>query len=60
MSHKNLEIERLRAVAVLLTIIVLAPFKQLFSPHLYSPFTGVDLFFVISGSSYRARSSRRC
>lgn len=50
MSHKkNLEIERLRAVAVLLTIIVHAPFKQLFSPFLYSSFTGVDLFFVISG-----------
>ncbi|CAE6923008.1 hypothetical protein R69608_04204 [Paraburkholderia nemoris] len=49
MSHKNLEIERLRAVAVLFTIIVLAPFKQLFSPYLYSSFTGVDLFFVISG-----------
>ncbi|CAD6540514.1 O-acetyltransferase OatA [Paraburkholderia kirstenboschensis] len=49
MSHKNLEIERLRAVAVLLTIMVHAPFKQLFSPYLYSSFTGVDLFFVISG-----------
>ncbi|ODP34011.1 acyltransferase [Pandoraea sp. ISTKB] len=49
MSHKNLEIERLRAVAVLLTILVHAPFKQLFHPYLYSSFTGVDLFFVISG-----------
>ncbi|EEF26878.1 conserved hypothetical protein, partial [Ricinus communis] len=49
MSHKNLEIERLRAVAVLLTILVHAPFKQLFNPYLYSSFTGVDLFFVISG-----------
>ncbi|KMY86507.1 acyltransferase 3 [Candidatus Paraburkholderia calva] len=49
MSHKNLEIERLRAVAVLLTIIVHVPFKQLFHPYLYSSFTGVDLFFVISG-----------
>lgn len=48
-SHKNLEIERLRAIAVLLTILVHAPFKQLFSPLLYSTFTGVDLFFVISG-----------
>ncbi|KAG0163929.1 hypothetical protein DFQ30_010757 [Apophysomyces sp. BC1015] len=49
MRHKNLEIERLRAVAVLLTILVHTPFKQLFSPYLYSSFTGVDLFFVISG-----------
>ena len=49
MSQKNLEIERLRAVAVLLTILVHVPFKQLFSPYLYSSFTGVDLFFVISG-----------
>ncbi|WP_206951660.1 acyltransferase family protein [Trinickia acidisoli] len=48
-SSKNLEIERLRAIAVLLTILVHAPFKQLFSPLLYSTFTGVDLFFVISG-----------
>jgi peptidoglycan/LPS O-acetylase OafA/YrhL len=47
--RKNLEIERLRAIAVLLTILVHAPFKQLFSPFLYSTFTGVDLFFVISG-----------
>lgn len=46
---KNLEIERLRAIAVLLTILVHAPFKQLLSPYLYSSFTGVDLFFVISG-----------
>jgi peptidoglycan/LPS O-acetylase OafA/YrhL len=49
MTKKNLEIERLRAVAVLLTVFVHVPFKQLFSPYLYSPFTGVDLFFVISG-----------
>jgi peptidoglycan/LPS O-acetylase OafA/YrhL len=49
MSHKNFEIERLRAVAVLLTILVHAPFKQLFHRYLYSSFTGVDLFFVISG-----------
>ena len=49
MKQKNLEIERLRAVAVLMTIIVHAPFKQLFHPYLYSSFTGVDLFFVISG-----------
>ncbi|MGN6653196.1 acyltransferase family protein [Trinickia sp.] len=48
-TRKNLEIERLRAIAVLLTILVHAPFKQLFSPLLYSTFTGVDLFFVISG-----------
>ncbi|WP_118182344.1 acyltransferase family protein [Paraburkholderia phosphatilytica] len=48
-TRKNLEIERLRAIAVLLTILVHAPFKQLFSPYLYSSFTGVDLFFVISG-----------
>ncbi|QCP53499.1 acyltransferase [Trinickia violacea] len=47
--RKNLEIERLRAIAVLLTILVHAPFKQLVSPFLYSTFTGVDLFFVISG-----------
>lgn len=48
-SHKNLEIERLRAIAVLMTILVHTPFKQLFHPQLYSSFTGVDLFFVISG-----------
>ncbi|WP_250499869.1 acyltransferase [Caballeronia sp. GAWG1-5s-s] len=49
MTRKNSEIERLRAVAVLLTILVHAPFKQLFHRYLYSSFTGVDLFFVISG-----------
>lgn len=49
MSHRNLEIERLRAIAALLVILVHSPFKQLFSPYLYSSFTGVDLFFVISG-----------
>lgn len=48
-SHTNLEIERLRAVAVLLTVLAHVPFKQLFNPFLYSTFTGVDLFFVISG-----------
>ncbi|RKE26301.1 peptidoglycan/LPS O-acetylase OafA/YrhL [Paraburkholderia sp. BL23I1N1] len=49
MSSKNLEIERLRAVAVLLVVYAHAPFNRLFTPYLYSTFTGVDLFFVISG-----------
>ncbi|CAE6923463.1 hypothetical protein R69608_04229 [Paraburkholderia nemoris] len=49
MSSKNLEIERLRAVAVLLVMYAHAPFNRLFTPYLYSTFTGVDLFFVISG-----------
>lgn len=49
MSAKNLEIERLRAVAVLLVVLVHVPFKQLLPIYLYSSFTGVDLFFVISG-----------
>ncbi|MFM0152695.1 acyltransferase [Paraburkholderia sediminicola] len=49
MSSKNLEIERLRAVAVLLVVYAHAPFNRLLTPYLYSTFTGVDLFFVISG-----------
>lgn len=48
-ASKNLEIERLRAFAVLLVVYAHAPFAQLFSPFLYSTFSGVDLFFVISG-----------
>ncbi|SAL06136.1 acyltransferase 3 [Caballeronia calidae] len=48
-TRKNLEIERLRAIAVLLTILVHVPFKEQLNPYLYSSFTGVDLFFVISG-----------
>lgn len=49
MRSINLENERLRAIAVLMTVLVHAPFKQLLHPFFYSPFTGVDLFFVISG-----------
>lgn len=55
-SKKNLEIEYLRAVAIGLTLLshlpALLPFHQDFFNSLfaiYMPWTGVDLFFCISG-----------
>jgi peptidoglycan/LPS O-acetylase OafA/YrhL len=50
MSHqKNLEIERLRAIAVLFVFIFHTPIKYAIPVELRYSFTGVDLFFVISG-----------
>ncbi|WP_137821004.1 acyltransferase [Pseudomonas sp. D(2018)] len=55
-NGKNIEIEYLRALAVGLTLLshlpVLLPFHQTFFNSLFSvymPWTGVDLFFCISG-----------
>jgi peptidoglycan/LPS O-acetylase OafA/YrhL len=57
MSHrKNLEIEYLRAAAIVMTLAthlqVLLPFHQEFfgkALNIFSPLSGVDLFFCISG-----------
>lgn len=47
---KNLEIERLRAIAVLMTFVTHCSFAQVLFPTYFKvPMTGVDLFFVISG-----------
>ncbi len=47
---KNLEIERLRAIAVLMTFVTHCSFAQGICPNYFKvPMTGVDLFFVISG-----------
>ncbi|HLD51086.1 hypothetical protein A3K34_01820 [candidate division WWE3 bacterium RIFOXYC1_FULL_40_10] len=46
---KNLEIERLRGVAVIMTAIAHGSFSDLLPPYLTQTFTGVDIFFVISG-----------
>ncbi|WP_137888073.1 acyltransferase [Pseudomonas sp. 2FE] len=55
-SKKNLEIEYLRAIAIGLTLLshlpILLPFHQTFLNTLfavYMPWSGVDLFFCISG-----------
>lgn len=55
-SQKNIEIEYLRAVAIGLTLLshlpALLPFHQAFFNSIFSvymPWTGVDLFFCISG-----------
>jgi peptidoglycan/LPS O-acetylase OafA/YrhL len=55
-SKKNLEIESLRGIAVLLTVLchvpVMVPFHGPFFMAVFSlwtPWTGVDLFFCISG-----------
>jgi peptidoglycan/LPS O-acetylase OafA/YrhL len=55
-SSKNKEIEYLRGAAILMTIMAhlpqLLPFQSVFLTKLfsvYSPWTGVDLFFCISG-----------
>lgn len=49
-SPKNLEIERLRAVAILLVLNAHAPYlRTVLPPLLTGSWTGVDLFFVISG-----------
>lgn len=47
---KNLEIERLRAIAVVMVIVAHCNFiKELLPQFFRDPITGVDLFFVISG-----------
>ncbi|WP_339538163.1 acyltransferase family protein [Pseudomonas sp. RA_15y_Pfl2_54] len=53
---KNIEIEYLRGIAIVMTVVthsnLLLPFHAVFMEKLfnvYSPWTGVDLFFCISG-----------
>ncbi|MCT9827147.1 hypothetical protein N0P04_28490 [Pseudomonas veronii] len=54
--RKNIEIEYLRGIAIVMTVVThsnqLLPFHAGFMEKLfniYSPWTGVDLFFCISG-----------
>lgn len=48
--NKNLEIQRLRAVAVFMTFVAHCGFIKTILPSAATePITGVDLFFVISG-----------
>jgi len=49
MQHRNLEIERLRAVAVIMTTVAHGVFNWILPTFMVYSFTGVDLFFVISG-----------
>jgi peptidoglycan/LPS O-acetylase OafA/YrhL len=50
MIKRNLEIERLRAVALIMVFLSHLPFRALFlNRFFYNSHTGVDLFFVISG-----------
>lgn len=49
MSTKNLEIERLRAVAVIMTTVAHGIFSSFLPTYMLYSYTGVDMFFVISG-----------
>lgn len=49
MNTKNLEIERLRAVAVIMTTVAHGIFSSFLPTFLLYSYTGVDIFFVISG-----------
>lgn len=46
---KNAEIERLRAVAVIMTTVAHGIFSSFLPLFMVNPFSGVDIFFVISG-----------
>lgn len=49
MNTKNLEIERLRAVAVIMTTVAHGIFSSFLPTFMLYSYTGVDMFFVISG-----------
>ena len=49
-TKKNIEIERLRGISIILVFLVHAEYIKMYLPSfICNSFTGVDLFFVISG-----------
>ena len=48
-TKKNIEIERLRGISIILVLVHAEYIKMYLPSFICNSFTGVDLFFVISG-----------